>query len=230
MKITEHIEMLEIEAGHGKIYPTLIHDENHLVLVDTGFAHTTADFEKAVKLAGYELSDLTEILLTHQDLDHIGGANNLKKMAPNVKILAPEIDAPFIQGDETPTKLAKLEAKKADGTFTAQDEPLFEFLNGGFSDAFVKVDEILTDGKILDIAGGIEVIFTPGHTPGHAVYLVKSDNTLIVGDAANVIDGELTGSNPPMTWNMEKAEASLQKIKALNATNVISYHTGFLKN
>ncbi|GBG96094.1 hypothetical protein [Lactococcus termiticola] len=59
--------------------------------------------------------------------------------------------------------------------------------------------------------------------------LLLASKVLIGGDAVNVQNGELIGSNPAMTWNMEQAEASLEKVKQLDLSGVIAYHTGFLK-
>ncbi len=41
----------------------------------------------------------------------------------------------------------------------------------------------LADGQRLDLAGGVRVIFTPGHTPGHIALYLERSRTLIAGDA-----------------------------------------------
>ena len=47
----------------------------------------------------------------------------------------------------------------------------------------VEVDETFTDGDVLDVAGGLRAIHTPGHTPGHASFLHEPSGVLITGDA-----------------------------------------------
>ena len=47
----------------------------------------------------------------------------------------------------------------------------------------VTIGEELTDGQVVPFAGGIRVIHTPGHSPGHASYLHEQSGTLITGDA-----------------------------------------------
>ena len=47
----------------------------------------------------------------------------------------------------------------------------------------VAVGEELTDSQVVPFAGGIRVIHTPGHSPGHASYLHEESGTLITGDA-----------------------------------------------
>ena len=43
--------------------------------------------------------------------------------------------------------------------------------------------EELTDGQVVPFAGGIRVVHTPGHSPGHASYLLEESGVLITGDA-----------------------------------------------
>ena len=43
--------------------------------------------------------------------------------------------------------------------------------------------EELTDGQVLPVAGGLRVVHTPGHSPGHASYLHEQTGVLITGDA-----------------------------------------------
>ena len=47
----------------------------------------------------------------------------------------------------------------------------------------VPVVEELVDGQVLDVAGGLRVLHTPGHTPGHVSLLHEASGVLITGDA-----------------------------------------------
>ncbi len=233
MKITENIEMLEVHIPRGDdemiIYPTLAWDDSHLVLFDTGVPGSGSYFAEAIEKTGHKAENLTDIILTHQDIDHIGGAKELLALAPKAKVYAHEVDTPFINGVKMPTKLEKQENRLANGEIAATDG-FYQMLKNGFATSFLPVDVELKDGDILDFCGGIETVFTPGHTPGHAAFYLKSGRTMVVGDAANIAEnGALRGSNPGMTWDMDKAEHSLEKIKSYDLANVISYHTGYLK-
>ncbi|MDR0199401.1 MAG: MBL fold metallo-hydrolase [Streptococcaceae bacterium] len=226
MKLAENVVMLDVAVPRGEremlMHPTLAWDEAHLVLFDTGIPGSGKYFAEAISAVGKRAEDLTDIILTHQDVDHIGGARELLKRAPQAKIYAHEVDTPFIEGTETPTKLAQVLAAGTTG-------PRLDFLQKGFEASYLPVDVQLKDGELLDFAGGIETIFTPGHTPGHAAFYLKTAKIMVCGDAANVADGVLRGSNPAMTWNMEKAEESLEKIKSYDLAGAICYHSGYLK-
>lgn len=47
----------------------------------------------------------------------------------------------------------------------------------------VVVGERLSDGQVLDVGGGLRIVATPGHTPGHVSLLHERTGTLITGDA-----------------------------------------------
>lgn len=56
---------------------------------------------------------------------------------------------------------------------------------------------------------GLEVIATPGHTPGHIAVFDRESGLLVAGDAINSAGGALTGPNPDFTPDMSTAEASV---------------------
>jgi glyoxylase-like metal-dependent hydrolase (beta-lactamase superfamily II) len=98
--------------------------------------------------------------------------------------------------------------------------------------AHVKVNKTITDGEELDYCGGIIVIHTPGHTPGHICLYHKKSKTLIVGDAMNVVEGQLIGPNK-LSMNDEEEELainSLKKFEKYDIKNIISYHGGLFND
>jgi glyoxylase-like metal-dependent hydrolase (beta-lactamase superfamily II) len=226
MKITEHIEMLKTETGNGVIYPTLLHDENCLILMDAGFPGQTDRFKAAFAEAGFEPERLTGMIITHQDIDHIGCAAELSRLAPNAEIMAHTEEAPYIDGSKTPVKLAALESR-----YDELDEPMkavCDNMRRGFAMCRVKIDRPLNDGDILPCCGGIEIIHSPGHTPGHICLFVRDAGVLIAGDALNVTDGQLTGANPVHTLDAETARQSEARLRKYPCKQIICYHGGLL--
>ncbi|MCL2171761.1 MAG: MBL fold metallo-hydrolase, partial [Defluviitaleaceae bacterium] len=92
----------------------------------------------------------------------------------------------------------------------------------------IAVHEQVRDGQLLPICGGIEIVHVPGHTPGHIAVYFKESKIIVVGDAANIKNGEIAGSNPIHTHDMAQAEKSLDKIKSYDLSGILAYHTGFL--
>jgi glyoxylase-like metal-dependent hydrolase (beta-lactamase superfamily II) len=70
-----------------------------------------------------------------------------------------------------------------DGTDTSTPVgKVFARLGGGRFEAF-EPGPALSDGDLLPVAGGLRVVHTPGHSPGHVSLLVEESRTLITGDA-----------------------------------------------
>jgi glyoxylase-like metal-dependent hydrolase (beta-lactamase superfamily II) len=126
---------------------------DHAVMVDPG--------DEAPKLLGaIEALGVTldAILLTHTHIDHIaaGAAVKEKTGAP---VYCPRIEAPVLPN----------------GDFYAR-------LGMGRHEPF-DADELLDGGERLSHAGlDIEVIFTPGHSPGHVTYAIEDEQALFSGD------------------------------------------------
>jgi len=83
---------------------------------------------------------------------------------------------------------------------------------------------------MMEFCGGIEVIHTPGHTPGHMCLYLRESKILVGGDAVNISeDGKLAPPNPRNTPDMEQAMKSFEKIKSLDVKIIVAYHGGDLK-
>jgi glyoxylase-like metal-dependent hydrolase (beta-lactamase superfamily II) len=82
---------------------------------------------------------------------------------------------------------------------------------------------------VLSIAGGIEVVHTPGHTPGHIALFLRQERIMVVGDAANIANGRVTGPNPQHSHDMALGKESFDKLTAYYCRGVVSYHCGFLR-
>ncbi len=68
---------------------------------------------------------------------------------------------------------------------------------------------VVDDGEsIFDL----QVIATPGHTPGHISVLDPAGGILVAGDALNGADGGVIGANPDFSQDMQLANASIQKL------------------
>lgn len=90
----------------------------------------------------------------------------------------------------------------------------------------VNIDKTVEDGEVLPYCGGITVIFTPGHTPGHICLYLNESKTLISGDALNVIDHQLVGPTPEFAADIVVAKKSLTKLIQYDIETVICYHGG----
>lgn len=204
MEISKGIEMLQLDFEGNVIHPILIRDEETAVLIDTGFPGQYDDLRIAFEKIGMPISQLKAVILTHQDMDHIGCLPEiLQGCGSQVKIYAHELDKPYIEGQLPLLKDGHLEHPPKG-----------------------KVDETVTDGQELPFCGGIRVIHTPGHTPGHISLYLKQSKTLIAGDSMYSVNGMLGGIHEPTTLDIETARFSLKKYTELDITSVVCYHGG----
>lgn len=209
------VKMLEIHSERGITRPVLLIDSKNLILVDTSYPLLSEVVLDAVRAAGCDPAAFTKVLLTHQDMDHVGCLKDILTRYPRIEVLCHEEEAPYIRGDLTPIKLRAL--------------PEGHELRLAYARRTVPVARTLRDGERLSECGGILAVHTPGHTPGHLCLYVEEARALIAGDALNVEGGMLTGPNPAYTQDMALAYRSLSKLLALDIGRVFTFHGGMFE-
>ncbi len=224
MLISEGLEMLEVPQPGGFIYPVLLFDDNGMMLVDTGYPKQEDLFLSIVEDAGYKLDAITHILITHHDLDHIGGLRALHDEFPSIQILAHQDEIPFIDGSVESLKIQDME--RDFDTLPENKKTFLQRMKVFFPQLVCNVDFALHDRDVLDIAGGVDVIFTPGHTLGHICLYHRGSKTLIAGDALNLDTNKLIGANPEYTHDIAMAKASIQQLSDFDIERIITYHGG----
>lgn len=232
MKIESGIYMLEISANimgmTSVINPTLIWDKDSLVMIDTGYPGQLHQICEAVEKEGIPFSKLNTVILTHQDIDHIGSISDiLKEMPERVKVLAHEEEKAYISGEKKPVKLAKLEDEL--DHLPENVKIIYEKLKVGFKNSRVNIDKMLIDGQELSFCGGITVIHTPGHTPGHISLYLKKWKILIAGDILSVKEGLLVKADEDINFDNELNMESIKKLMKYDIETVICYHGGIYK-
>lgn len=232
MKIANGVEMLEVKGEvHGQakvIYPTLLHDEDNVILVDTGFPGQLDIIHEEIEKSGLDFSKLNMIILTHHDIDHVGSLGKFVEELTDIKVLTHQEEKPYINGEKTPHKLAKLESN-----FDSLPDNMKMFVKSfkvGFENSRVNIDKTFIDGEELPYLGGIKVIYTPGHTIGHSCLYIKKSKTLIAGDTLMVEDGKLVKASSSINFDNDMYEESLKKFKDFDIESVICYHGGLYKD
>jgi glyoxylase-like metal-dependent hydrolase (beta-lactamase superfamily II) len=234
MKIADNLEMLELPMKVMRmdriVYPTLMWDDDNVILVDAGIPSNLEMIQKQMEAAGVPFKRLTKIIATQQDIDHVAGIKGILDENPEVRVLAHEVDKPYIQGEK---KVKRLNSKFMDRIKDLPEEVRLEIVDM-FENSSIKVNSTLSDGEVLPFCGGITVIHTPGHTPGHICLYHQKSKTLIAGNAMNILHGELVGPNEdPMSEdgvNANDAINSLEKLMNYDIVNIITYHGGLFND
>jgi glyoxylase-like metal-dependent hydrolase (beta-lactamase superfamily II) len=207
MEIAEGVEMLQLKFQEFIIHPILLWNDEMAVLIDTGFPGQFEDIQVEMERVGVSVDKLKVVILTHQDIDHIGSLPDvLENGVSDIKVYAHELDKPYIEGDLPLLKDVHVENPPKG-----------------------KVSGTVIDGQELPYCGGILILHTPGHTPGHISLYLKQSKTLIAGDSMYSVNGKLGGIHAPTTLNIMEAQQSLKKYLNLDIESVVCYHGGLSK-
>jgi glyoxylase-like metal-dependent hydrolase (beta-lactamase superfamily II) len=190
-------------------------DADGLTLIDAGLPGTTKKILAYIASLGKSAQDVKRIVITHSDLDHIGGLAALQK-ATSARTYASQIEADAI----------------AQGKPSRQIKPagfslrriLFSLLSPFIKATPFQVHEIVAEGQTLPALGGLRVVETPGHTPGHISLFASSAGVLFCGDSMVSDEKGLLGSRPGITWDEARARESERKQATLGARIVCSGH------
>lgn len=148
----------------------LIIAEDTLTLIDTGLKDGASHVLDFLRHIGRSPEEISLIVLTHNHIDHMGGLADIKKHT-NAKVAAHRADIgirehPPAAGGRYREPLAQIKSK----------------LQSVFSVLPEDVDMILEGGETLDCLGGLDVIHTPGHTPGSISLYSQKHKMLFSGD------------------------------------------------
>jgi len=191
--------------------------EEGATLVDAGLPGQEQAILQALRENEIEPAQLKRIILTHHDIDHVGSLAALKELT-GAEVLAHEDEAPYIEGAKRAQKTPPPERLEQMPEFKALLE----------SKRACHVDRPLHDGDVLHVAGGIEVVATPGHTVGHTALYLQRTKALIAGDSLTSSDGELNGPMLAATPDMTRAMQSVRKLSGLDIDVIVAYHGGIV--
>jgi glyoxylase-like metal-dependent hydrolase (beta-lactamase superfamily II) len=145
-----------------------VDDDGQVTLVDAGTKGAPRRVVAGLDHLGSAPSEVTRIVVTHAHPDHVGGLNDLHGRT-GARVAVHERDAAYVREGKGPV----LDARTLGGR-------LFRRNRGATP---TQVDEELTDGQVIDVGGGLRVLHTPGHTPGHLALLHELSGVLITADS-----------------------------------------------
>jgi glyoxylase-like metal-dependent hydrolase (beta-lactamase superfamily II) len=183
----------------------LVREEDGFTLVDTTLGGGAEALIAAAEEAG---GAIRRIALTHGHGDHVGSLDALKqRLGGLVEVLMPELDARIHAGE-------KVVEGKVRGSWPKLETVPDVRLSGG------------------DRVGSLEVVASPGHSPGHVGFLDTRDRTLIAGDVFTAYGHLAVTSHfylrfpfaAMATWDRAKDVESAQKLRALDPPLLVVGH------
>src|SRR4051812_1711925 len=133
--------------------------------------HTTEQLLNEVEKRGWKLVGLW---LTHGHFDHMADHSVVKKRFPDARVLIHKLDEPKAKNPGMQTRMFGL---------PFEIEPLR-------ADGYVEDNQQLKLGRY-----DVQVIFTPGHAPGHVGYYFPTEQLLVGGDL--IIGGSMGRTDLP---------------------------------
>jgi glyoxylase-like metal-dependent hydrolase (beta-lactamase superfamily II) len=182
----------------------LVREGDGFTVVDTTVGGGAQKLIDAARSAG---GDIRRIALTHGHRDHVGSLDALKEKLGDVEVFLSDLDARIHAGE-----------KVVDGK-----------LPGSWPSIKTAPDVRITGGERI---GSLEVIPTPGHTPGHMAFVDTRDKTLIAGDVYTSYGGLAVTNHfnlrfplaTPATWDKAKDAESARKLRDLEPRVLVVGH------
>jgi glyoxylase-like metal-dependent hydrolase (beta-lactamase superfamily II) len=195
-EVGEGIFQLESPGRTVNVFLVRAHET---VLVDAG---TPRIGSQIVDELGRDGAEPTLILLTHSHFDHAGGASVVRQ-ATGAPICAPAAERPLFDGEVKHRFLARAGAR---------------VVNLGRPVIFPTVDRWLEPGEPV---AGLEIVATPGHTPGHVSYRL---GTTIVGGDAFMTGDRFREAVAFFIADRAEARRSIERLSGLDLDLAVSGH------
>ena len=160
--------------------------EEPLTLIDTGPKTKEAidALRAGLRAAGFLVTDIQRIVLTHAHEDHCGLARSLRDEAKHAEVL--------VHGWETGHRIGRLEYEEHRSLLVRAGVPddeidgmrrMYEGVRK-YADSFAdhEYSPLWDEGELEFATGSWRIVHTPGHTPGSCSFVREADRTVIAGD------------------------------------------------
>lgn len=198
-----HLIDLHFQGQQEAIAAFLIETSAGPILIETGPHSTLPHLSKGIKEAGFQLTDVKHVFLTHIHLDHAGAAWKLAEHGATIYVHPRGY--PHMHD---PSKLLK----SAKMIYQDQMDQLWGTLKPIATEQLIAVEH-----EQSFVVGDIQV--KAWHTPGHAVHHIawQIGEELFTGDVAGVKvgPGPVVPPCPPPDINVEDWKASLEIIRRI---------------
>jgi glyoxylase-like metal-dependent hydrolase (beta-lactamase superfamily II) len=160
---------------------------------------------------GRSPQEITLIVLTHNHPDHTGGLEEIRKLS-SARVAVHKADT------------LKTESRPGNAGIRHPLRLFSSLLHSLFSARIGNVDIQLSGGEVLKPLGGLEVIRTPGHTPGSISLYSAQHRLVIVGDAIRNRRRKLYLPPKLASADVTQAAESVKKIAGLDFDILCSGH------
>ncbi|HSJ43718.1 MAG TPA: MBL fold metallo-hydrolase [Euzebyales bacterium] len=207
-------------AGVSKVTAGFLIQAPRPALIECGPSLTVDRVIDTLARVGLDPDDLAHLVVSHIHLDHAGGAGDVAHAFDSATIVVSSIGAPHLVD---PSRL-NTSSRRVYGD-------LMDVVYGECTP--IAADRIVGIGERsqLDLGGGrvLDLFATPGHAKHHISALDSDTGALFVGDSVGVRTpdtGPLRPATPPPDFDLEQAQATLQRYRDLDPQRVYLAHYG----
>ncbi len=199
MQIIPNVYQITI-GGFNSVNAFLVTEEK-LTLIDTGFGSSAPHIIDFIHKIGRSEKEISLIIITHNHPDHTGSLLKLKKTT-HATIAVHKADIGSLPYGGFTSKLLGRLARMGIGKNM--------YLDTG------NIDQPLSGGETLPILGGLQVINTPGHTPGSISLYSAKNKILFAGDLINHRHRQLRIPYHIINFNTDELKESVKLIAILD--------------
>ncbi|MFC1847161.1 MBL fold metallo-hydrolase [Chloroflexota bacterium] len=179
--------------------------EEEITVIDTGLRGSASAIAGAIGELGRSVEEISLIIITHNHIDHIGGLPELRKIS-GARVAIHRDDLNFGQKGLPYRGWLKIIMKA----------PFMPAFWPSMYATEKDVDIVLQGGEVLKPLGGLEVIPTPGHTPGGISLYSASRKLIFVGDTINHRARDFSLTPPFVSSDMMQARQSVKRLAQLD--------------
>lgn len=200
----------------GYVHAFLLKSDDGLTLIDTLYDTDARLILGQIKRMKRKAQDLKRILLTHGHRSHLGGAAALKDLT-GAEVYCHPSEQDIVEGKRTAQPVPFSPMRPTRVYWPVYHLQLGAALGLGKHPS-CKVDKLLDDGQRLEGGGkigDIQVVHTPGHSPGHCAFYLPEHKVLFAGDAIVTYPAFAPGW-PAFTLNPRQHLESLNKLAEID--------------
>jgi len=226
-EVASGIYRIESILGPRPFAQYLLRDERTL-LVDTGVASTPGEvILPAFQELGLDPADLDYVLISHADVDHVGGNAAICAAAPRAIFCAHMADSDWI-GDRERILRERYGWYAAHGPDADYDADTKDWLRNALGPD-VPVELHLVGGEMFRLGPRltVEVLHLPGHSAGHVGLWDLASRSAIITDAAlgaGLLSNEGQVIHPPPYMLLEEYEATVRRLRRLAPERLLTAH------
>lgn len=192
----------------------LLDDDGSATLLDTGLSRSAPAVARGLQAAGVAPERVTTVLVSHVHPDHVGALAEVRRRTGAQVAVHPD-DADWLRRGVSPPADQRFLLARLARRFEREDREEF---------APVEPDRELVDGQLLPHGGGLRVLHTPGHSPGHVSFVHEPSGTLLTGDALFHPFGWLRWSVRPFCTDFALSQRTAQRFADLDYTAAAFMH------